>query len=84
MNHARIAKRARMIMTKRSKAEEITADRARVSKHPTSFKLTETALDILSALAAKRGVAKSALMENLLRAAWLAEIEHEKARTIKS
>lgn len=38
-----------------------------VSKHPTSFKLTDTALDILADLALKRGVAKSAVIENLLR-----------------
>lgn len=36
-------------------------------KHATSFKLTDTALDILADLALKRGIAKSAVIENLLR-----------------
>lgn len=47
-------------------------------KHPTSYKLTDTALDIVSRLATKRGIAKSALIENLLRDAWQAEITRER------
>lgn len=54
-------------MTRRSKAEELTATRTARSKHATSFKLTDTALDILADLALKRGIAKSAVIENLLR-----------------
>lgn len=38
-----------------------------VPKHATSFKLSDTALGILSTLALKRGIAKSAVIENLLR-----------------
>ncbi len=42
-------------------------------KRPTSFKLSDTALGILSTLAQKRGIAKSALIENLLRAEYRAD-----------
>lgn len=37
------------------------------SKHPTSFKLSDTALDILADLSLERGIAKSAVIESLLR-----------------
>jgi hypothetical protein len=50
------------------------------TKHPTSYKLTDTALDIVSQLSAKRGIAKSALIETLLRDEWHAEVEREKRR----
>lgn len=52
------------------------------SKHPTSFKLTDTALDILSTLAPRRGIAKSALIENLLRKEWQAEAENPNPKSI--
>lgn len=45
-------------------------------KHPRSFKLSDTALDILAELAIAKGIAKSAVIENLLR--------EEKARGVKS
>lgn len=80
-------------MTKRnerSKVEEIettstikVARSQSLSKHPTSFKLSDTALDILSTLASKRGIAKSALIENLLRDEYQAEIEREKQNMLQ-
>jgi len=48
-------------LIKAEKAEESA------SKHPTSFKLSDTAKDILTYLARKRGIAKSAVIESLIR-----------------
>lgn len=45
-----------------------------VPKRATSFKLSTTALDILSELAIERGIAKQAVIENLLRDAYRVEI----------
>lgn len=39
-------------------------------KHPTSFKLSDTAVNVLAKLAIVRGIAKSAVIENLLREEW--------------
>jgi len=48
------------------------------SKRATSFKLTDTALGILSTLSTNRGIAKSAVIENLLRTEWQYELERER------
>lgn len=82
---AQIAVRKTKSMSKQNKSKTaavaVAVPRSQSpSKHPTSFKLSDTALDILSILASKRGIAKSALIENLLRDEWQAEVEREKRR----
>ena len=54
--------------TSRSKMKDAVAAK-RTIKHPTSFKLSDTALAILAELSIRRGIAKSAVVENLLREA---------------
>lgn len=59
---------------------ETTTNKKVVSKHPTSFKLSDTALDILTSLSIERGIAKSAVIENLLRD----EIARARKETIRA
>lgn len=68
----------------RAEAEIRTAVGSESSKHPTSFKLTDTALDILSTLASKRGIAKSALIENLLRDEYQREVAIRRPRDLQA